>query len=123
VVSASFRKVGGAPGGSTGLIVRSGQADDYYTFELHDDGKVAVWRRAGDSWLELLPATSADAVRPGGSPNELMARAVGDQLTLVVNGVQVASVTDATLSQGGAGVFVQGSGNEVEFQHFVVQPL
>jgi signal peptidase I len=122
-VSATFRKVGGAPGGSTGLILRSDGAANYYTFELHDDGKVAIWRRAGDNRTVLLRATSSPEVRPGGSANELLARAAGDNLTLLVNGVQVASLTDAILSQGGAGVFVRGQNNEVEFQQFVVQPL
>jgi signal peptidase I len=123
IVSATFRKVGGPPGGSTGLIVRGDAARDYYTFELHDDGKIAVWRRAGDSWFELLPATNVDAVRPGGSPNELAVRLVGDSFDLLVNRVQVASVSDPNLTRGGAGVFVEGTGNEVEFQQFWVQPL
>jgi signal peptidase I len=123
VVSATFRKIGGAPGGSTGLIVRSSGAADYYTFELHDDGKIAVWRRRGDSWFELLPATETDALRPAASPNQLLARVVGDQLDLQVNGVQVAQLTDPALPQGGAGVFVQGQGNAVDFQDFLVQPL
>jgi signal peptidase I len=123
VVSATFRKVGGAPGGSTGLIVRSSGPADYYTFEVHDDGKVAVWRRSGDSWFELLPATDSDAVRPAASGNQLSVRLAADHLELQVNGVQVAEVTDPTLTQGGAGVFVEGESNAVEFQDFLVQPL
>jgi signal peptidase I len=123
VVSATFRKVGGAPGGSTGLIVRSSGAADYYTFELHDDGRVAVWRRAGDSWFELLPPTDSPAVRPGAAPNQLTARVVGAELAFLVNDTEMATLTDDGLPEGGAGVFVEGASNAVEFQQFLVEPL
>ena len=82
-----------------------------------------MWRRAGDSWFELLPPTNAAAVCPGASPNQLTARVIGAQLELLVNEVEVASVSDPSLSQGGAGVFVQGENNALEFQDFLVQPL
>ena len=46
--------------------------------------------------------------------------AFGDRLTLRVNGVQVASVSDPVLSSGGAGVFVGGDGNQVLLEQLKV---
>jgi hypothetical protein len=81
---------------------------------------VGIWRRDGDHWTDLLPWTRSDAVRRGGAPNELEARAVGDRLTLLVNGRQVTSVADAALVAGGVGVFVGGDGNAVVLDSFYV---
>jgi hypothetical protein len=81
-----------------------------------------VWRREGDRWIDLVPWTRSDAVRPGGSPNDLMVQAVGSELSFLVNGVRVATVSDTTLPDGGVGVFVGGDFNEVALDHFAVQP-
>src|SRR6266540_4239025 len=112
VVSGAFRKVGGPPGGGYGLIVRDAgpaprdglnQGGRYYVLAAGDRGEVGIWRRDGDRWVDLLPWTRSDAVRPDGAANELMARAIGPRLTLMVNGTEVASLADAALAEGGWG--------------------
>ena len=50
-----------------------------------------------------------------------MVRAIGDKLTFMVNGLEVATVQDDTLATGGVGVFVGGDYNEVALDRFVVQ--
>jgi hypothetical protein len=80
-----------------------------------------MWRRVEDAWIDLLPWTASDAVRPGGAANEITARAQGPRLTLLVNGVEVASELDDTLRQGGVGVFAGGDGNDVMFEGFGVR--
>ena len=98
-VTAAFRKVGGPPGGGYGLIVRDqgpgprdglNQSGRFYVFEAGDRGEVGVWRREGARWVDLLPWTPADAVRPGGAANELTVQAVGQRVTFLVNGRVVA---------------------------------
>ncbi|MBV9169473.1 MAG: DUF4388 domain-containing protein [Chloroflexi bacterium] len=130
VVNATFHKVGGAPGGGYGIIVRnqapgsldgSNQNGHYYVVEVGDKGEIGMWLRDNDHWVDLLAWQRSDAVRPGTAANDLTVRAVGDQLTLLVNGTQVASQTDSTLKAGGAGVFVGGDGNQVSVDHFSVQ--
>jgi len=130
VVSARLRKTGGPPGGGYGLIVRDegpgprdgiNQEAHAYVLETGDLGEFGIWRRDGDHWVDLVPWTHSNSVRPGGSPNDLVVRAVGDRLTLTVNGTQVASVQDDTLLVGGVGVFVGGDYNEVALDHFAVQ--
>jgi hypothetical protein len=45
-----------------------------------------------------------------------------DQLTLSVNGVDVATATDPTLAAGGVGVFLGGDQNQAVLTHLSVQP-
>jgi hypothetical protein len=130
VVSATFRKTGGPPGGGYGLIVRDqgpeprdgvNQQMTAYVLEVGDLGEYGVWRRDGDHWVDLVPWTRSSSVRSGGSPNDLSVRAMGDQLTLTVNGADVATVHDSALAAGGVGLFVGGDHNEVALDHFSVQ--
>ena len=130
VVTATFRKRGGPEGGGYGVIVRDqergqrdgvGQAGRFYVFEVGDRGEAGVWRRDGDRWIDLLPWTRFGAVRLGGEPNELVVRAIGPQLTFLVNGTQVATLQDSALASGAVGVFAGGDLNEVAIERFLVQ--
>jgi LPXTG-site transpeptidase (sortase) family protein len=129
-VTAAFRKVGGPPGGGYGLLVRdqgpgprdgSSQDGRFYVFEAGDRGEVGVWRREDDRWVDLLPWTPSDAVRPGDAANELTVQAVGQRVTFLVNGSVVASLTDPLWADGAVGVFVGGDLNEVVLDRFVLQ--
>jgi signal peptidase I len=129
-VSASFHKVGGPPGGGYGLILRDqepylhdgvNQRGHYLVAEVGDRGEVGIWRRDDSQWIDLLPWTPSSVVRTGGAANDLSFEANGDQLTLVVNGSEVAHVADGTLSGGGVGVFVGGDLNQVALDRLVVQ--
>ena len=130
VVTATFRKVGGPPGGGYGLIVRDqgpgvrdglNQRGRFYVLEVGDRGEVGIWRREDDRWVDLLPWTRSEAVRPGDAPNELRVHAMGPRLTFLVNGIEVASVEDLALDSGGVGVFVGGDFNDVVLEGFVVE--
>ena len=130
VVTGAFRKVGGAPGGGYGLIVRDrgpaprdgiNQEGRFYVLGVGDRGEVGIWRREGDQWIDLLPWTGSAAVRPGNAPNELRVRAAGPRLTFLVNATETASVEDPALEGGGVGVFVGGDFNEVVLERFVVE--
>jgi hypothetical protein len=130
VVSATFHKLGGPPGGGDGIIVRdqattpqngTAQSGRYYVLEAGDKGEVGIWRREGDHWVDLLPWQKADAVKPGSATNDLTVRAIGNRLTLSVNGSEVATRTDNVLTSGGVGLFVGGDGNRVAVDRFTVQ--
>lgn len=123
VLSATFRKLGGPTGGGYGLIVRDqaaaeardgeSQAGRFYVFEVGDSGELGVWLRDGERWLDLLPWTRSDAIKPGLATNELTVSAIGDTLSFAINGIPVASQRDTMLHRGGLGVFVGGDGNSV----------
>jgi hypothetical protein len=130
-VTARLHKSGGPSGGGYGIIVRDqeplsgvhSQTGAFYVLEVGDGGDVGIWRRDGDHWAELMPWTHSDAVQPGSASNELTARAVGQQLTFLVNGQVVATRQDATLPTGRVGLFVGGDGNQVIAEQFIVRPI
>ncbi len=130
VVSATFRKLAGPAGGGYGVIVRdqgpgprdgAAQEGNFYVAEAGDRGEFGIWRRELDRWIDIVPWTRTDAVHQSGTANTLTVRAIGNQLTFLINGTEVASRTDATLPSGGVGVFVGGDGNVVALDRFTVQ--
>ncbi len=130
VVTAIFRKVGGPPGGGYGLIVRDqgplprdgiNQSGRFYVLAVGDRGEMGIWRRDEDRWIDLLPWTPSDEVHRDHAANELSVRSVGPRLSLMVNGVEVASLVDSTLAEGAVGVFVGGDFNEVAVERLRVQ--
>jgi hypothetical protein len=131
VVSATFHKVGGPAGGGYGLILRdqnpeqrdgADQGGRYYVLEASDVGDVGIWRRENDHWVDLVPWQRAGAaMHPGTASNTLTAQAIGSHLSLIVNGVTVASVDDASLTAGSVGLFAGGDGNEVVVESLRVQ--
>jgi len=130
VVSATFRKLAGPAGGGYGLIVRdqgpgprdgAAQEGNFYVAEAGDRGEFGIWRRELDRWIDIVPWTRTDAVHASGTANTLTVRAIGNQLTFLINGTEVASRTDATLPSGGVGAFVGGDGNVVALDRFTVQ--
>jgi Mannosyl-glycoprotein endo-beta-N-acetylglucosaminidase len=129
-IAATFHKTGGPAGGGYGIIVRDqtpdsrdgvDQAGQYYVLEVGDKGEVGIWRREQDHWVDLVPWAASAAVHTGDAENELVVTARNDQLTLSVNGVQVAKATDPTLATGGVGVFLGGDQNQGVLTHLSVQ--
>jgi hypothetical protein len=130
LVSATFHKTSGPPGGGFGIIVRDqgppprdglNQVGAYYVLEVGDLGQVGIWRREDDQWREILGWTASTAVHPGAAENTLVVRTSGEQLTLAVNGTQVATRTDAVLSQGGVGLFLGGDQNQAVLTQLTIQ--
>jgi hypothetical protein len=130
VVNATFHKVSGPLGGGYGIIVRdqatvpqNGTVQDgqYYVLEVGDKGEVGMWRRDGDHWVDLLPWQPNPAVKIDTASNDLSVRAIGNRLSLSVNGTLVATKTDDTFSAGRVGLFVGGDGNQVSVDRFSIQ--
>jgi hypothetical protein len=130
LVSLSYRKIDGPPGGGVGVILRDqepGQRDgvsqtgNFYVLEVSDMGDVGIWRRKADEWLDLVPWTRSAAVRSAADGNLIEARATGSRLTLLVNGAEAAAATDSALGPGGIGVFLGGDANEAILERLAVQ--
>jgi hypothetical protein len=130
-VRATFRKLGGPPGGGYGLIVRDQQLGPresgsqrgwYYLLAVSDAGAVGIWRREGGRWRDLQPWTPTPAVQSGEGANQLEVEASGPRLTLRVNGISVANWEQTLALAGGVGVYVGGgAGSEVRLEDFLVQ--
>jgi len=130
-ISARFRKTGGPAGGGYGFIVRKqsatpldgdNQLGRYIVLEAGDQGDIGIWQRDESRWIDILPWTHVTAVKVGQEPNELAVTTQGNRLRFVVNGVEVANLTHASLpSEGGVGVFVGGDLNEVSLEWLIVE--
>jgi hypothetical protein len=127
VLSAQFRKVDGPIGGGYGLIIRNqGNASEldsrnqlgrYMVLEIGDRGDVGIWERNQTRWIDVVPWSHSDAVRPGQGPNTLQATVHGAAVRLEVNGALVADVTyNGIPPSGGVGVFAGGDLNEVALE-------
>jgi hypothetical protein len=91
--------------------------------EVGDRGDIGMWRRDNDQWVDLLPWTASASVRPLNAENVIAFKAVGDQLTLFVNGREVATKVEATLRDGGAGVFVGGDDNHAVLTQLTLETI
>ena len=120
-------KLGGPDENRIGLICRS-DGQSYYFFMISSDGYYAVGllqnRRAtllGQS--AMLPSS---AIKTGAAVNHLRVDCTGRDLTGYVNGVEVASAKDPTLSHGDVGVLAGTFGDpgvDIVFDNFaVLQP-
>jgi hypothetical protein len=131
IIDATFRKVGGPPGGGYGFILRDqgasrgdgvDQTGRYVVAEVGDRGETGVWRRDDDHWTDLVPWTQSSAIHTDIDANDLTARLISDRLTFLANGIQIADV-DVGLRSGRLGLFVGGDRNEVLVERFRVQAL
>jgi hypothetical protein len=129
-VTATFRKTGGPPGGGYGLVLRDqgpgrqdglAQSGRFFVFEVGDRGELGVWLREGDRWVDLIPWTPSEVVRPGTAQNQVRVTANGENMNFFVNGMLVATGVDTVLRQGTVGIFVGGDLNEVSVERFTVQ--
>lgn len=116
----------GSADNAFGLICRYQDPDNFYFFLISSDGFAGIGRRV-DGQRELLSdehMLPTDAILPGFQPNRIIARCVGSQLELHVNGQFVAVVEDETWASGDVGL-IAGSydrgGVLIRFDNFSVQ--
>jgi hypothetical protein len=116
-------KLGGPDSNRIGLLCRFSK-DNYYFFLISSDGFYGIGIKGGQNGV-LLGQSEMQAnsnIRTGMAVNHLRADCVGDTLTFYVNGFQVASVKDSTLTAGdvglAAGTFDQ-PGVDIIFDNFV----
>lgn len=110
-IEADLQWVSGARDGHFGVLCRYRPEDSFYYFAITDDGYYGILRVSegvsevisGDGFL---PST---AILTGGETNVLRAVCRGEQLTMFVNGEEVATVTDTAFLKGDVGLAV-GSG-------------
>jgi len=133
IVSGTFRKLGGPPGGGYGLILADqgssagdgrDQSGQFVVAAVGDRGEVGIWRRDGQRWIDLVAWTPSGAVHPDTVANDLTVQLLGGRLTFEVNGQQVADVASGDapgLRPGSVGIFTGGDLNEVVVSRFRVQ--
>jgi hypothetical protein len=90
--------------------------------EVSDEGDVGIWQRDQTQWIDVLPWTRSEAVRPGVEANRLAVYTRGAGMRFEVNGEVVADVVyDGIPSSGHVGVFVGGDLNQVALEWLRVE--
>jgi hypothetical protein len=114
-------------GSSYGVLFRMQDTTRFYRFEITGDGLYMVERRDGESgWTRFVDRwTESTAIKQGlGSINRLRVAALGQTISLYVNGELVHQFTDTAYSSGtialDAGTFVQPQAR-VAFDNLVVR--
>ena len=110
---------------SYGVAFRENAAGHTYTLEVGNDGLYAVFLYDGE-WQKLKDWSGTKAIKPG-QANELKIIAKGGTLTLFVNGEQLTTIKDDTLSEGKVGLIVdmfeEGKSATVDFDNLVISRI
>ncbi len=111
VINAEVRQLSGPNNNAYGLICRYQDASNFYLFIVSGDGFYAIGRYSGDSaqitYLTGEPPdyyVASPFINQGAATNNLTASCVGSELSLAINGQEVAQVTDDVLPAGDIGV-------------------
>ncbi|MFZ5909038.1 MAG: hypothetical protein ACOYYU_03375 [Chloroflexota bacterium] len=128
-VEVDATKAGGPDANDFGVICRYREEEstaDFYQFVVTSDGYAGiVLVIANDQTVLSQDALLQpyDVINQGEASNHITAECIGSTLTLYVNGVQVDSVTDTTLTSGDVGLIAGSydeSGVDIRFDNFVV---
>ena len=128
-VEVDATKVGGPDFNDFGVLCRysgTGSTASFYEFIITSDGYAGIVRVtdssqdviSGDGQLQFF-----DTVFQGNVTNHIKAECFGSSLTLYVNNVVLASVTDTTLTSGDVGLLASSydeGGVDIHFDNFLV---
>jgi hypothetical protein len=120
-------KSAGPDDNAFGVICRYYDKDNFYKFNITSDGYAGISKiSSGD----VTVISSSDGklhtvnnINKGAASNHIRADCIGSTLTLYVNGNQVATASDSTLSGGDTGLFAQTydtGGADLLFHDFTV---
>jgi hypothetical protein len=110
-----------------GLLVRLADINNIYMFEISALGTYRVGKWVANTWTSLVGWAESSSIRQGVAENHLTVIADGASFTFLVNGTEVAELTDASFSSGSVGVAVQAFSTDVDvhesFDSLVVREL
>ena len=93
---------------------------------ISSNGWATIQKYSNGQWIPLLrdaQTISLDNINKGYNTNHIRADCIGDELTLYVNSKQVASIMDASFSEGNIGLVAGLYGNEgteILFDNFYI---
>ncbi|MEX1020555.1 MAG: hypothetical protein WDZ49_12905 [Litorilinea sp.] len=106
---------------SYGIVFRLQDTDEFYQLSVSIYGNYSIWKTVGDEWIELVEWTDHPAVNTGlEATNRVGVLVEGSNLTAVVNGEVLATVSDPDFTSGPLGVALETfeeTGNEVLFDN------
>lgn len=118
----------GSTNNNLGLLCRYQDSSHFYAFMISSDGYYAIVKVVGGTGYQILSGDGAhllpsEAIQKGeGAENVIRAVCYEDQLTLSVNGQQLAAVSDSDLESGDVGFIVstyEEGETEVRFDNLI----
>jgi hypothetical protein len=110
-----------------GLLVRLADINNMYMFQISAGGTYRVGKWVANAWTNLVGWAESSSIRQGVAENHLTVIADGASFTFLVNGTEVAELTDASFSSGRVGVAITAFSNDVDvhesFDNLVVREL
>jgi hypothetical protein len=111
IITVEARQMSGPNNNAYGVICRYQSVENFYVFLISGDGYYAIGKyQSGSNQVTYLSGEGqyqfSDAINQGVATNQIRASCVGNELTLVVNGLPLASVTDPTFVTGDIGLGV-----------------
>lgn len=111
VITTQARQVSGPDDNAYGVICRYQNEQNFYLFLVSGDGYYAIGKyQTGSDQITYLTGDGrfqfSDIINQGVATNQIRATCVGNELSLAVNGLPLATVTDPTFVTGDVGVGV-----------------
>jgi hypothetical protein len=104
-LAVSARQIEGADSGEFGVIFRKNEQDEYYLFELSNNGYYALFLRTVDEWQTLIDWTETAAVQIG-QDNRIVVTAQGSKFYVGLNGQPFTQFFHTLLDTGQVGLLV-----------------
>jgi hypothetical protein len=103
-----------------GIVFRHPSTGNFYSFFVDSNGKWAFYKSvSGQNDTALVDFEANSAINTGlNSSNTLQVKAVGQNYTFFVNGVQVGQFADTTYTAAGSWGLSGSDGLEVVYTHF-----
>ncbi len=116
-------KAGGPDDNEFGVICRYQDANNFYRFLISSDGYAVISKKKDGQKSDLSAdkMQSSDAIHQGAATNHLRATCIGNSLSLLVNGQEVASASDGSIMSGDVGLLAgtfDNAGVDILFDNF-----
>lgn len=109
IISTTARQVSGPNDNAYGLICRYQNPENFYIFLISGDGYYTIGKyQTGSTQIQYLLEEGeayqfSEVIQQGEAENDIRASCIGNELTLTVNGLRLARVTDPTFVIGDVG--------------------
>jgi hypothetical protein len=122
IISAATGVVTSTGVGDFGLICRYQDSENFYAFEVTEDGYFSIWKMENGETMPLYDWAYSEAI-PQDEPFVIVAGCTGSRMQLAVNDTLLADVQDSSIASGGYGLIagtLEESGLVVAFDNFTV---
>ncbi|MBA4380560.1 MAG: hypothetical protein C0393_07805 [Anaerolinea sp.] len=123
VISVDAQVVSATGEGEFGLICRYQNMDNYYVFDVSENGFFSIWKHENGEFVWIRKWEASSAIPTDNRSFKLTVACIGNKLSMAIDGQVLGEAVDASFSAGDIGLFVatQNTGGlRVAFDNLVV---